>query len=132
MSCGVGHRCGSDPMLLWLWCRPAATARIRPLARELPYAAGAALKSKKKKKKVAKCYLLNLGNYFIGLAFSRIAFFIIKRKIMCKSYFQFRIENLILIKHSFYFIEIGIHLFSPPSHPILLVLLSFFINGGRN
>ena len=21
MGCGVGHRCGSDPALLWLWCR---------------------------------------------------------------------------------------------------------------
>ena len=29
MICGVGHRCGSDPVLLWLWCRPAATALIR-------------------------------------------------------------------------------------------------------
>ena len=26
MGCGVGHRCGSDPMLLWLWRRLAATA----------------------------------------------------------------------------------------------------------
>ena len=31
MSCGVGRRLGSDPALLWLWCRPAATALIRPL-----------------------------------------------------------------------------------------------------
>ena len=38
---------GSDPALLWLWCRPAAVAPIRPLAWEPPYAAGAALKSKK-------------------------------------------------------------------------------------
>ena len=30
--------------LLWLWCRPAATAPIRPLAWEPPYATGAALK----------------------------------------------------------------------------------------
>ena len=22
VSCGVGRRCGSDPMLLWLWRRP--------------------------------------------------------------------------------------------------------------
>ena len=36
MSCGVGHRCGSDPALLWLWCRPAAAALILPLAWELP------------------------------------------------------------------------------------------------
>ena len=28
MSCGVGHRQGSDPTLLWLWCGPAATAPI--------------------------------------------------------------------------------------------------------
>ena len=26
-----GHRLGSDPALLWLWCRPAAVAPIRPL-----------------------------------------------------------------------------------------------------
>ena len=38
-----------DLLLLWLWCRPTATAPIRPLACEPPYAATAALKSKKKK-----------------------------------------------------------------------------------
>ena len=27
MGCGVGHRCGSDPELLWLWRRPAAVAK---------------------------------------------------------------------------------------------------------
>ena len=47
MSCGVGRRHSSDPMLLWLWHRPAAIAPIRPLAWEPPYAAGAALKKKK-------------------------------------------------------------------------------------
>ena len=36
MSSGVGHRCGWDPVLLWLWCRPAAAAPIQPLAWELP------------------------------------------------------------------------------------------------
>ena len=36
-------------MLLPLWWRPAAVALIGPLAWELPYAVGAALKSKKKK-----------------------------------------------------------------------------------
>ena len=51
MSCGVGHRHNSDPALLWLWHRPAATAPILPLAWELPYATSAALKSKGKKKK---------------------------------------------------------------------------------
>ena len=36
--------------MLWLWCRPAAVALIQLLAWELPYAAGVALKSKKKRK----------------------------------------------------------------------------------
>ena len=47
MSCGVGHRRGSDLALLWLWCRPAAIAPIRPLAWEPPYAADVALKRQK-------------------------------------------------------------------------------------
>ena len=59
MSCGVGCRRGADPELLWLWCRLAAIAPIRPLAWELPYASGAAQEKakrekKKKKKKVKK------------------------------------------------------------------------------
>ena len=49
MSCGVGRGCGLDLARLWLWRRPAAAALIQPLARELPYAAGVALKRKKKK-----------------------------------------------------------------------------------
>ena len=51
VSRGVGHRRGSVPALLWLWCRPAATTPIGPLAWEPPYASGAALKSKKEKEK---------------------------------------------------------------------------------
>ena len=39
-----------DPMLLWLWCRLAATAPVRPLAWELPHVAGVALKRQEKKK----------------------------------------------------------------------------------
>ena len=50
MSYGVGHRCGSDLVLLWLWRRLEAAAPIRPLAWEIPYAMGVALKSKKMKK----------------------------------------------------------------------------------
>ena len=34
-----------------LWCRPAATAPIRPLAWEPPYVTGVALKKTKKRKK---------------------------------------------------------------------------------
>ena len=40
MSRAVGRRLGSDPELLWLWRRLVATALIRPLAWELPYAVG--------------------------------------------------------------------------------------------
>ena len=43
--CGVGHRCGLDSVLLWLWHRLAAAALIRTLAWEPPYATGAALKT---------------------------------------------------------------------------------------
>ena len=51
MSCGVGHRHGSDLALLWLWHRSAATAPTGPLAWEPPYAAGVALKKRQEKKK---------------------------------------------------------------------------------
>ena len=46
MSCAVGCRCGLDPVLLGLWCRPAGVAPTWPLAWELPYATGVAFKSK--------------------------------------------------------------------------------------
>ena len=48
---GVGRRHGSDPVLLWLWCRSAAIGPIRPLAWEIPHAVGAALKRQKTKKR---------------------------------------------------------------------------------
>ena len=70
MSFGVGRRCGSDPLLLWLWHRPVATALIRPLAWEAPYAAGAALKRPKKKKK-KKNQKSNL-NYCISYALTYV------------------------------------------------------------
>jgi len=56
MSCGIGHRRGSDPMLLWFWCRPAATAPIRPLPWEPPSAAGAAQEMAKRQNKTRKRY----------------------------------------------------------------------------
>ena len=56
MSCGVGCRRGSDLaslwLWLWLWLWPVATAPTGPLAGEPPYAAGVALKSQEKKKKL--------------------------------------------------------------------------------
>ena len=50
MSCGVGHRHGSDLALLWLWRRPVAIAPIRLLAQEPTYATGVALTRQKTKK----------------------------------------------------------------------------------
>ena len=47
MSCGVGHRLGSDLAFLWLWRRPAV-ALIQPLAWEPLYAMGAALEMAKR------------------------------------------------------------------------------------
>ena len=54
MSCGVGHRRGTDPAWLWLWRRPAAIAPTGPLLWEPPYAAGAALKRQERKKNPQK------------------------------------------------------------------------------
>ena len=51
----VGCRCDSDPELLWLWHRPVATALIRLLAWEPPYATGAALEKTKKNQKTTFC-----------------------------------------------------------------------------
>ena len=62
MSCGVGRRCYLDPMLLWLWHRPVATALIRPLVWEPPYAVGAALRKKRQKKKKTWFYRRTLTN----------------------------------------------------------------------
>ena len=50
MSCGVGHRRGSDLALLWLWHRLAAVTPIGPLAWEPPYTTGAALEKAKRQK----------------------------------------------------------------------------------
>ena len=47
ISYGIDCKSGSDPKLLR--CRLATVAPIPPLAWELPYAAGVALKKKKKK-----------------------------------------------------------------------------------
>ena len=59
MSYGVGYRGDSTPALLWLWCRLAAVAPIQPLAWELPCAAGAAFKKKKKKERKGKSTALD-------------------------------------------------------------------------
>ena len=54
VSGGIDHRCGSDLVVLRLWCRQAAGVPFQPLAWELPYALGVALLRGKKKKKRTK------------------------------------------------------------------------------
>ena len=57
-------------MLLWLWRRLAATAPIRPLAWEPPYAAGKAqeiAKRQKKKKEIRIIIYFDLFRYLTGI-----------------------------------------------------------------
>ena len=53
MTCGVGCRHGLDPILLWLRCRLAVVALIRPLVWEPPCATHEALKRKRQRKNIA-------------------------------------------------------------------------------
>ena len=70
MSCGVGHRLGLDPALLWLRCRPVAKAPTGPLSWEPPYAMGMALKREtKRKKNFFKEHRINTGSLVLGLPF---------------------------------------------------------------
>ena len=54
MNCGVGCRRGSDTVLLWMWCRPVATAPIRPQPGNLHMMQEAALEKAKRQKKQNK------------------------------------------------------------------------------
>ena len=54
-------RSGSDPELLWLWCRAATAALIRPLAWEPPYTEGVALRKEKKERKIDWEIVLHLA-----------------------------------------------------------------------
>ena len=64
MSCGAGHRYALDPVLLWLWCGPADTAPIWPLAWEPPYAMGVVLKRQKKKIWVEKSLMISNKSFY--------------------------------------------------------------------
>ena len=61
LSFGVGRRHSSDPELLWLWCRPAASDLVQPLAWELPYATSVALKKKRGKESQGDSLVLVVG-----------------------------------------------------------------------
>ena len=58
MSCDVGHRCGLDPRLLWLWHRPVATAPIRPPSLGTSICHSCLEKTKKDQKKKKKNKIL--------------------------------------------------------------------------
>ena len=67
MSYGVAGRWGSDPALLWLWCRSEATAPIRSLAWELPYAAGVALKKERERERKIPYDIAYMWNLKYGI-----------------------------------------------------------------
>ncbi|MDD0637218.1 hypothetical protein PS027_23690, partial [Shigella sonnei] len=48
LQCDQSDKISRDPVLLWLWHRPAAVALIQPLACEPPYALGVTLKRQNK------------------------------------------------------------------------------------
>ena len=72
MSCGVGHRHGSDPAWLCLWCRLAAAAPIGPLAWEPPYAMGAALEMAKRQQQ--KKFPLDIKYFYVLYIFKKCIF----------------------------------------------------------
>ena len=59
VSCGVGDRRSSDPMLRWWWRKPAAVVPIQLLAWEPPYVMDVALKMQNKTKGKEKNKALN-------------------------------------------------------------------------
>ena len=67
LSCGVGCRCCSHLVLLWMWCRPAAIAQIQPLPWKPPSATGSTLKKDKKKKK-KKLVFLAIFHYVLQIS----------------------------------------------------------------
>ena len=67
MSCGISRRRSLDPVLLWLWRRPVATAPIKLLAWEPPCAWREALEKAKRPKKK----LFNLSVSISSLSLGR-------------------------------------------------------------
>ena len=84
MSCGVGHRHGSDPLLLGCG---AAVASVRPLAWEPPYAAVAALKRQKKSALFYVLILYLISHYFSLFFISSLYLdFILLFSVLCSDY----------------------------------------------
>ena len=64
MTCGVGQRCSSDPVLLWLWCSSNWTPSLR-----ISICHGCSPKKSKKKKKYHSLHNI-LGLFFFLLTFA--------------------------------------------------------------
>ena len=73
MSCGIGQRSSSDLALLWLLRRLAAEGLIQPLAWELSYATGSALKRKKRKEKNYSSFPKMLASDLTNSSFSHVS-----------------------------------------------------------
>ena len=77
--------------MLWLWRRPAATAPIRPLAWEPPYAAGVAQEMAKRQKKKKKMWYIYTMQYYTVIT---------KKKVMPFAATWMELENLTLSEMS--------------------------------
>ena len=88
VSSSVVRRSGSDPVLLWLWCRAAALAPVRPLAWEPHMPRVQPQKAKRKKKIVFRTpeNTVLLGTYKNHIILSLFLLFFPK--------LGFRLENL--------------------------------------
>ena len=62
------------PRWLWLWCRPAATALIRPLAWEPPYAIGVAVKKKKEKHSLIQNAAISIFTHLVPFYLFGVSF----------------------------------------------------------
>ena len=88
--------------MLWLWCRPAATA-IRPLAWEPPYAAGAAQEIAKRQKKLKKRKKFSNDSqkiYIISLAVRGQIFMMVLLQIVSESNLFYILKFSLIILHS--------------------------------
>ena len=73
MNCGVGHRPGLDPALLWLWCRLVVTVQIGPLAWEPPcLRCGPKTAKRKKKEKKENVFIFLILFSFVYFQFLNI------------------------------------------------------------
>ena len=126
MSCGVVCRSSLDPVLLWLWCRPVATALIRPLACESLYAAGMAQEKAKRQKK--KTFVFGLQQFDYDVPKCRFVFILLGASEILRSEIFFflcfnNFENSLAIFSSNIF-SVSVSLSSPFGEPNTYMIFS--------